>query len=96
MLKIAITSQVAKLNKLVKYFLEMGRSGGDVSIRSTANFIVSATGMSVKRPPKSKETKVLSTKLTCLSSSKSGKVPLVKYWSGRRGDRRLHKYLDKL
>ena len=62
-------SQEAKINKFVKSFSEIFRSGWDVLIRSTANFIVPLTGMFVNRLVMLKETKNLSTKLTRLSSS---------------------------
>ena len=61
----------------------MFRSGGDVLIRSTVNFIVSLYGIFVNRFVTSKETKNLSTKFNCLSYSTNVKVSFVQYCSGR-------------
>ena len=47
----------------------MFRSGWDVLVRSTVNFIVSLNGIFVNRLVISKATKNVLTKLTCLSSS---------------------------
>ena len=65
-------SQVAKLNKLVKSFLETLRSGSDILIRSTAS----------NRIVTSKKTINLSTKLTRLISFTNVKVSVVQYCSG--------------
>ena len=62
-------SQKAKINKFVKSYSEIFRSGWDVLIRSTANFIVSLTEIFVNRLVILKETKNLSTNFTRLSSS---------------------------
>ena len=62
-------SQEAKINKFAQSFSETFRSGWDVLIRSTANVIVSLTGIFVNRLVILKETKNLSIKLTRLSSS---------------------------